>query len=77
MPYPSSLWSNANIRMMGCWQIIGFAEGNFMNISMSLALYATITKELGEELVFPGCERCYLGTLLLLITVPFAYRLVR
>jgi hypothetical protein len=39
--------------------VIGFARGNFMNLSTSLALYATICKELGGELEFPGSERFY------------------
>ena len=41
--------------------VIGFARGNFMNLSTALALYASITKELGEPFVFPGNERFYRG----------------
>jgi nucleoside-diphosphate-sugar epimerase len=39
--------------------VIGFATGNFMNLSLALALYATVTKELGQELVFPGSPAFY------------------
>jgi nucleoside-diphosphate-sugar epimerase len=39
--------------------VIGFAKGNFMNLSTSIALYAAITKEMGEELVWPGSETFY------------------
>ncbi|KAF2679111.1 NAD dependent epimerase/dehydratase family protein [Lentithecium fluviatile CBS 122367] len=39
--------------------VIGFANGNFMNLSLALALYATITKELGQDLVFPGSPTFY------------------
>ncbi|OCL14855.1 NAD(P)-binding protein [Glonium stellatum] len=41
--------------------VIGFAEGNFMNLGTALGLYAAVTKELGAELVFPGSERFYVG----------------
>lgn len=37
-----------------------------MNLASSLALYAAITKELGEELIFPGSRECYLGEATLL-----------
>lgn len=37
--------------------VIGFAEGNFMNLGTALGLYAAVTKEFGTELVFPGSER--------------------
>jgi nucleoside-diphosphate-sugar epimerase len=39
--------------------VIGFAKGNFMNLSTSLALYAAINKELTGELEFPGAEKFY------------------
>ncbi|KAG8873785.1 hypothetical protein FRB97_006435 [Tulasnella sp. 331] len=39
----------------------GFAKGNAMNFASSLALYAAITKELGEELIFPGSQESYFG----------------
>ena len=41
--------------------VIGFARGNFMNLSTALALYASVTKELGEPFIFPGNERFYMG----------------
>ena len=41
--------------------VIGFARGNFMNLSTALALYASVTKELAEPFVFPGNERFYRG----------------
>jgi hypothetical protein len=39
--------------------VIGFAKGNFMNLSTSIALYSAVTKEMGEELVWPGSETFY------------------
>jgi nucleoside-diphosphate-sugar epimerase len=39
--------------------VIGYAYGNFMNLSLALALYATVTKELGEDLIFPGSPEFY------------------
>lgn len=39
--------------------VIGFAKGNFMNLATSLGIYATITKELGQDLVWPGSETFY------------------
>jgi nucleoside-diphosphate-sugar epimerase len=39
--------------------VIGFATGNFMNLALTLALYATVTKELGQDLVFPGSPDFY------------------
>jgi len=39
--------------------VIGFANGNFMNLGLALALYATVTKELGQDLVFPGSPAFY------------------
>jgi nucleoside-diphosphate-sugar epimerase len=39
--------------------VIGYAEGNFMNLATALGIYATVTKELGQELVFPGSPEFY------------------
>ncbi len=39
--------------------ICGFAVGNPMNVSTALAVYATITRELGLPLRFPGKPRAY------------------
>ncbi|KAH7137967.1 hypothetical protein B0J11DRAFT_422371 [Dendryphion nanum] len=39
--------------------VIGYAVGNFMNLSLALGLYATVTKELGQDLVFPGSPSFY------------------
>ncbi|KAL2015073.1 hypothetical protein VTK56DRAFT_6408 [Thermocarpiscus australiensis] len=39
--------------------VIGFAKGNFMNLAEGLAIYAAVSKELGEDLVFPGSETFY------------------
>lgn len=39
--------------------VIGYAVGNFMNLSLALGLYATVTKELGQEMVFPGSPAFY------------------
>jgi hypothetical protein len=39
--------------------VIGVAEGNFMNLSTSLTIYAVICAELGGELDFPGSEDFY------------------
>lgn len=39
--------------------VIGVAKGNFMNLTTSLALYAAVTKELGQPLQFPGSETFY------------------
>lgn len=41
--------------------IIGFAKGNFMNAATTVALYATVCKEIGQELYFPGSEAFYNG----------------
>ncbi|KAH8110773.1 NAD dependent epimerase/dehydratase family protein [Phellopilus nigrolimitatus] len=40
--------------------IIGNAQGA-MNLTTALALYAIITRELGEDFIFPGSERVYRG----------------
>jgi nucleoside-diphosphate-sugar epimerase len=39
--------------------VCGFAVGNPMNLSMVIAVYATISKELGIPLRFPGTEAAY------------------
>ena len=41
--------------------VIGVAKGNFMNIGTSLGIYAAISKELGDPLLFPGNEKLYMG----------------
>jgi nucleoside-diphosphate-sugar epimerase len=39
--------------------VCGFALGNPMNLSMLIAVYAAISKELGLPLRFPGTAACY------------------
>ncbi|CAF4781111.1 unnamed protein product [Rotaria sp. Silwood1] len=39
--------------------IIGLAKGNFMNFAVTIALYATIQKELGQPLLFPGNRKAW------------------
>jgi hypothetical protein len=39
--------------------VIGFAKGNFMNLVTSLGLYASISKEMGKDLEWPGSEKFY------------------
>lgn len=39
--------------------VVGFAQGNFMNLASGLGLYAAVSKELGRDLVFPGSEAFY------------------
>ncbi|KAK3941967.1 Iridoid synthase [Diplogelasinospora grovesii] len=39
--------------------VIGFARGNFMNLAEGMGLYVAITKEMGQELVFPGSQTFY------------------
>lgn len=39
--------------------VVGFAKGNFMNLGSTIAIYAAICKELGNELPFPGAEVFY------------------
>lgn len=39
--------------------VIGFAKGNFMNLASSVALYASISKEMGKDLEWPGGEKFY------------------
>ncbi|SCO76943.1 related to wound-inducible protein AWI 31 [Fusarium oxysporum] len=40
-------------------EVLGFAQGNFMNLASATAIYAVVSKELGDELVFPGSEVFY------------------
>ncbi|KAI8675660.1 Epimerase domain-containing protein [Fusarium keratoplasticum] len=40
-------------------EVFGFAKGNFMNFGSAIAIYAAVSKELGDELVFPGSEEFY------------------
>lgn len=39
--------------------IIGYALGNAMNMGVTLAVYASICKELGQAFVFPGSRQQY------------------
>ncbi|KAK3055850.1 hypothetical protein LTR09_003084 [Extremus antarcticus] len=39
--------------------VIGVAKGNFMNLATSLGIYCAITKELGQELMWPGSPAFY------------------
>jgi len=39
--------------------VIGFANGNFMNMASGLGIYVAVTKELGRDLVWPGSETFY------------------
>jgi len=39
--------------------VLGIAKGNFMNLATTIALYAAIHTELGDELPFPGTESVY------------------
>ena len=39
--------------------VIGFAKGNFMNLTTSLGLYCAISKELDGNFIFPGSEGFY------------------
>ncbi|WP_349902256.1 SDR family oxidoreductase [Parafrigoribacterium humi] len=41
--------------------IVGFAVGNAMNMALTLAVYATICKELGKPFIFPGSEMQWNG----------------
>ncbi|NRQ49972.1 SDR family oxidoreductase [Aeromicrobium stalagmiti] len=36
--------------------VFGFATGNAMNMALTLSVYATICKELGQPFVFPGSQ---------------------
>jgi nucleoside-diphosphate-sugar epimerase len=36
--------------------VFGFAVGNAMNMALTLSVYATICKELGRPMIFPGSE---------------------
>jgi len=39
--------------------VIGFAKGNYMNLASSIGIYAAVSKELGQDLVWPGSETFY------------------
>jgi nucleoside-diphosphate-sugar epimerase len=39
--------------------VIGVAKGNFMNLTTSLGLYASVSKEIGQDLEWPGSETFY------------------
>lgn len=39
--------------------VIGVAKGNFMNLATSLGIYCAVTKELGQDLVWPGSPDFY------------------
>jgi nucleoside-diphosphate-sugar epimerase len=39
--------------------VIGVAKGNFMNLATSLGIYCAVTKEMGQELVWPGSPDFY------------------
>lgn len=39
--------------------VIGLAKGNFMNLATSVGIYAAVSKELGEDLAFPGSDQFY------------------
>ncbi len=41
--------------------VFGFAVGNAMNMVLTLSVYATLCKELGRPLVFPGSEMQWNG----------------
>ncbi|WP_027495300.1 SDR family oxidoreductase [Rhodococcus sp. JG-3] len=41
--------------------VSGFAVGNAMNMMLTLSVYASICKELGEKFVFPGSETQWNG----------------
>ncbi|KAH0566367.1 hypothetical protein GP486_000225 [Trichoglossum hirsutum] len=41
--------------------VTGYARGNYMNLTTALGLYATVCRELGKPLLFPGSERFYTG----------------
>lgn len=40
-------------------EVFGFARGNFMNLASAVGIYAAISKELGNELVWPGATDFY------------------
>jgi nucleoside-diphosphate-sugar epimerase len=49
-------WTWTALRPEG---VLGFGLGNPMNLGMSIAVYATISKELGLPLRFPGTQAAY------------------
>ncbi|VUC31497.1 unnamed protein product [Clonostachys rosea] len=40
-------------------EVLGFARGNFMNLASAIGIYAAVSKELGDELVWPGSTEFY------------------
>ena len=44
---------------MSCTNISAALLGNFMNFAVTIALYATVRKELGEPLLFPGHKKSW------------------
>jgi hypothetical protein len=40
--------------------VVGFAKGNFMNLTLALALYVVVSKEMGQDIMWPGSEDFYL-----------------
>lgn len=40
-------------------EVVGVAKGNFMNLATTLGIYCAITKELGEDLMWPGSPDFY------------------
>ncbi|BFZ61275.1 hypothetical protein YB2330_002334 [Saitoella coloradoensis] len=41
--------------------ICGYSKGNYMSLATTIAIYASVQKELGEPLWWPGNERFYRG----------------
>ena len=39
--------------------VIGVAKNNFMNLATTLGIYCVVNKEMGEELMWPGCPDFY------------------
>lgn len=40
-------------------EVLGFVQGNFMNLANAAGIYAAVSKELGDELIWPGSEEFY------------------
>jgi nucleoside-diphosphate-sugar epimerase len=53
---PAPAWSWTNLVPT---HLTGFAVGNPMNLVLTIAVYASIAKELGLRLDFPGTERAF------------------
>lgn len=49
-------WTWSSARPNG---VVGFITGNTMNVGTSLAVFATILKEIGRPLIFPGGKEAY------------------